>query len=85
MTLTVRWIDGKREPVCPPNPLYPNGIDIDLSRGASVTCSAALPYPALRIGGFAIDCPVCGQSAYITTAGRADDPRSIKVACKANA
>jgi hypothetical protein len=82
MTLTVRWIDGGREPRNPPDPSFPRGVTIDLSRGASATCSTPLPYPARRIGLFVVECAACGQSAAITTAGRPDDPRSITLACK---
>lgn len=81
MAHTIKWIDGKKSPQCAPNPAYPTGIDLDVSRGASKTCTVALPYPAKRIGAYRIECPVCGVSVGCTTAGRPDDPRSIKVAC----
>lgn len=80
--LEVKWIDRGVEPKCAPNPAYPEGIDIDASNGAQPTCSAALPYPAKRCGYFTVVCSVCKQSALITTAGRPDDPRSIKLACQ---
>jgi hypothetical protein len=82
MTLDIKWIDSGREPRCPPDPAYPHGVDLDLSNGASVACHAALPYPAPRCGYYSIRCDVCGLSALITTAGRADDPRSVKVECE---
>jgi hypothetical protein len=84
MTLKVEWIDSGLEPKIPPNPDFPRGVDLDLSAGAAKTCSVALPYPADRLGYFVIRCDVCGMSGMVTTAGRADDPRSIKVACKLN-
>lgn len=81
--LKVKWIDGKREPECPPNPDYPHGIDIDVSNGASKTCTTALRYPALRCGHHLVQCRVCKQRVMVTTAGRADDPRTVKIACMA--
>lgn len=78
----VKWIDGGREPQCTPNPAYPSGIDLDSSGGASKTCTVSLPYPAKRIGSYVVECPVCGAKTMCTTAGRVDDPRSIKVACR---
>ena len=80
--LKVTWHDAGREPKCAPDPAYPNGIDIDLSgRGALVTCKRDLPYPAKRCGQFFVYCETCGQNVVITTAGRPDDPRSVKLAC----
>ncbi len=82
MTLTVKWIDGEREPKSPPDPKYPEGIDLDISQGAERTCQTPLPYPAKRIGLYIITCNICGQRNLVTTAGRPDDPRSLKVACE---
>lgn len=81
--MKVTWIDRWREPQEPPNPDYPNGIDLDLSQGAGTgfTCAVDLPYPARRIGFYLIDCEICGQKLVVTTAGRPDDPRSVKIAC----
>jgi hypothetical protein len=79
MTLTIKWHDDGREPKCAPNPDYPKGIDT--SRGATRVCSTPLPYPAQRCGYFIVRCTRCNQSVAITTAGRPDDPRSIKLAC----
>jgi hypothetical protein len=41
-----------------------------------------LPYPAKRIGHYRIECELCGLRVACTTAGRPDDPRSIRIACK---
>ncbi len=82
MTFRVRWHDSGREPRCAPNPAYPNGVDMDCSEGAAATCTAALPYPARRCGFHHVECESCGLSVAITTAGRPDDPRSVKLACK---
>ena len=81
MTLKVEWIDRGREPQEPPNPAFPLGIDLDASAGAAKTCSTPLPYPARRCGLYLIKCDVCGNRIVVTTAGRIDDPRSVKVAC----
>jgi hypothetical protein len=79
--LHVRWVDGRAEPQCKPNPAYPKGIDLDLSEGAARTCETALPYPAKRIGTYIITCKVCGRKVACTTAGRPDDPRFLKMPC----
>ena len=79
---SIEWLDRGREPQNPPNPAYPNGIDLDDSGGAARTCTATLPYPAKRCGVFLIVCQVCGVRVAATTAGRIDDPRSVKIACQ---
>lgn len=81
----VKWRDWKRDPQCAPNPAYPTGIDLDTSGGAERTCTVVLPYPAKRCGVYVIDCPVCGLRYGCTTAGRPDDPKSIKLACRIEA
>jgi hypothetical protein len=47
------------------------------------TCSVALPHPAKRCGYYLVKCVACGQNALVTTAGRPDDPKSLKLACRA--
>jgi hypothetical protein len=79
--LEIFWIDHEREPKSPADPAYPKGIDIDLTRGRLEFCETNLPYPAPRCGMFSIKCRTCGFSTLITTAGRPDDPRSIKLPC----
>jgi hypothetical protein len=83
--LKVEWLDRGRVAQCPPNPDYPDGQDIDISLGAATTCEAELPYPAPRCGIWIVTCPGCGLSLGFTAAGRIDDPRRIKVPCKAGA
>jgi hypothetical protein len=78
---SVRWFDARQEPRCAPNPAYPDGIDLDCSGGAEVTCLVKLPYPAKRIGLYVVNCDVCNMNAACTTAGRPDDPRSIRLRC----
>lgn len=77
----VVWIDGRRFPKVAPNPAYPEGVDIEASRGAP-GCSTSLRYPADRIGQYYVDCLICGTNALITMAGRRDDPRWVKLPCK---
>ena len=78
----ITWIDGRAEPKNPPNPKYPFGIDLDMSRGADRSCLIMLPHPARRIGYYDIECAKCGLRVAVSTAGRVDDPRSARVACK---
>jgi hypothetical protein len=78
----VKWVDHYQEPRCAPNPDYPNGVDLDISGGETPFCFTDLPYPAKRIGLFEIKCMNCGQIVAVSTAGRPDDPRSIKMACQ---
>lgn len=77
----IEWTDYGREPQSKPNPAFPKGINLDTSMGAANTCLIDLPYPARRWGNYHITCKSCGLTAMVTTAGRYDDPRSLKVAC----
>lgn len=79
--MKIHWIDREREPQCPPDPKFPQGVDVDISAGAPMTCVTDLPYPAPRCGFYSIKCEKCGESVLVTTAGRPDDPRSVKIAC----
>lgn len=80
--LKVTWVDGKRWPQQPPNPAYPDGIDLPCVEPSRPSCRIALPYPAKRIGHFIVACETCGTVVLATTAGRPDDPRSITINCK---
>jgi len=82
MTLKVDWIDRGFDPTQAPDPRFPNGVDIDFARPDERTCKTSLPYPARRCGYFHISCDMCGKQCLLTTAGRPDDPRSIKVPCQ---
>jgi hypothetical protein len=83
MAIKVRWIDAHREPQCEPNPKYPKGMDVNLAlANERKCCVTTLPYPALRIGAYLVECDICGFRAYITTAGRPDDPRSARLPCR---
>ena len=79
---TIKWRDSGMWPRVQPNPQYPAGIDLDASNGAANTCTAPLPYPATRIGVYYVACNVCPARIACTTAGRSDDPRSIKLRCE---
>ncbi len=87
MKFKIRWIDRGREPQCAPNPLYPNGIDAACTTPSTSPslgqCRVDLPYPAKRCGLYLVKCETCGFTAAITTAGRSDDPRSVKLPCLA--
>jgi hypothetical protein len=77
------WIDRGREPQCKPDPQYPHGKDIPCGDPkAKKICMVTLPYPARRCGLWLVKCSICGYSALVTTAGRPDDPRSVKLPCK---
>jgi hypothetical protein len=80
--ITVDWIDSGHEPQLPPDPLFPNGRTIDISKGGSPTCTVSLPYPAKRCGQFLIICSGCGTRTMLSTAGRPDDPRSLRMPCR---
>lgn len=78
----VRWVDSGREPLCGANPNFLEGRDLDVSQGAERACTLDLPYPAKRVGTYVIECRKCRQQIGFTTAGRPDDPRRVKFACK---
>lgn len=77
----IEWTDSGREPQCAPNPNYLNGIDVGAQREGEPYCSLSLPYPAKRCGFYTVRCRLCDLSIVITTAGRADDPRSVTLPC----
>jgi hypothetical protein len=76
----IEWIDHGREPQCAPDPNYPEGKDVDC--GVEQSCLTPLPYPAKRCGLFVVTCYACGARVAVTTAGRPDDPRSVKLPCE---
>jgi len=78
----ITWLDHGREPQVAPNPLFPNGKDLDVTHGAEPNCFIELPYPAKRCGLYIIHCKTCDTITGVTTAGRPDDPRSVKLPCK---
>lgn len=80
----VNWLDAGREPQVAPDPRYPNGMDVDLTKGQTPNCRVDLECPAPRCGTYLVACNVCGIRVAITTAGRRDDPRSARIPCKIN-
>jgi hypothetical protein len=80
--LIAEWVDAGAFAQNPPNPDYPNGVDVDCSQGAADTCRIDLKCPAPRCGRWAISCKLCSFTGIVTTAGRADDPRSVTVPCQ---
>jgi hypothetical protein len=79
----IKWHRRGGPPQNPSNPKYPEGVHLDLSVGAAKTCRVELPYPTKPfLGLLVIVCETCGFKGTITTAGRPDDPRSIRIACK---
>lgn len=84
MTWDIHFIDGKREADGRADPKHPDGVDLNLTQHALQNrCCRSVPYPAPRCGLYQIVCRVCRLSAVVTVAGRADDPRSVTLACKA--
>lgn len=81
-SMKVEFIDSGREPLCKPDPAYPKGRDIDISDGAQHTCLVNIPYPAPRCGLMAVTCEKCDIRIALTVAGRPDDPRTVKIACR---
>ena len=77
----IDWIDRRRNPRSPPDPRYPEGMDICIAAGDGPTCSTLLGYPARRCGYYVVRCLRCGLTVTCTTAGRPDDPRSLTVNC----
>lgn len=80
-TLKIEWIDAGREAACPPDPAYPDGVNLVDNPEALAHCVTLLPYPAPRCGLWVVRCERCRKSVHITAAGRVDDPRSISMAC----
>ena len=72
---------GRGKARCEPNPKYPNGVHIELSKAGVPSCATDLPYPAPECGMWDVACQTCGNHMLITAAGRPDDPRSVRFPC----
>jgi hypothetical protein len=83
MTIDITFLDSGREPTQKPNPKYPTGMDVNCAKPGEKSCTFNLPYPAPRCGSYVAKCQTCGFTAAVTVAGRADDPRTLTVPCKA--
>lgn len=81
MSFDVEWRDAGLEAKVAPNPDYPLGKDLDLAGPSVAACKEPLPYPARRRGLYIVECNICGRRIGVTTAGRPDDPRSIRIPC----
>jgi hypothetical protein len=77
----VKWLDSGREPECRPDPEFPAGRDLPCMSPGLPNCRTALLYPAKRCGVYIVECTKCGIVVGVTTAGRPDDPRSVKINC----
>ena len=78
----IDWFPVGREARCEPHPDYPNGVHIDLSNAEQQTCTVPIPYPSPGRGSYVIACKLCKRAVSITADGMADDPCTLKIACK---
>jgi len=74
---------GRGKAQCPPDPNYPNGVRVSMAREGEEFCDVALPYPAPECGMWEVSCTECHSETLISAAGRADDPISVRLRCKA--
>lgn len=79
---TVMATGRRGPPQRPPDPRYPEGMDLTEAAPGVPSCRAELPYPAPERLVWIVRCRRCGLSLAITAAGRADDPRSVTVPCR---
>jgi hypothetical protein len=78
----VDFVDRNVPPMGVPDPAYPDGIDLDTTRGAPVqSCKLMLPYPSGKCGMLVVYCMFCGSRVTVSTVGRRDDPRSVRLTC----
>lgn len=80
IAVRVRFMDSGRT-ACPANPRYPKGVHIDFSHDSKRACLVLMPYPAPGCGYWIVSCQRCGQVNIVSAAGRADDPRTVKLRC----
>lgn len=78
----IRWAKRGDKARSPANPAYPAGMTVDLTGGRQPQCAVPLPYPAKEVGTWLVRCETCGFAAAVTAAGRADDPREVRLPCK---
>ena len=78
----VKFLSHGRKAQCQPDPKFPDGQVIDVSRNANQKCAVDVPYPAECIGAWMLTCKSCGRTVGITAAGRPDDPKGVIVDCK---
>lgn len=80
--LQISWTARGGKAQHPADRRWPQGVDLDISNGAAASCTTTLPYPAPCIGTHLVRCSECGATAAVTAAGRADDPRTLRVPCE---
>lgn len=84
MSIEVSFIDGGRLAQVKPDPAFPKGQRIILTRTAiEKSCTKNIPWPAPRCGFYKIKCMECGYTAAISVAGRPDDPCMVTMPCRA--
>jgi hypothetical protein len=76
---------GRGKAQCPPDPAFPDGVAVDMSRPGRPHCDLELPYPAPECGRWHVRCRQCFLVIAITAAGRPDDPRHLRIACLSGA
>jgi len=81
ISISVRWFKRGGKARCPANPAYPDGVVVDMTEGQARQCPVPLPYPAKEVGTWYVTCNTCGVKAAVTAAGRADDPREVRLPC----
>ena len=77
-----RWVDQERVSTYPADPAYPHGAAIDVALDAAHACRLALPSPTVGCGLWVIKCRRCHYALCVGTAGRPDDPCSVRIPCK---
>jgi hypothetical protein len=78
----VDWVDLHRSSDAPADPAFPAGSPIDVALDALRACRIELPWPAERCGIWLVTCQKCGLYIRLKTTGKADDPNSLRVACR---
>lgn len=82
MAVEISFNDSGRKATQPANPKYPNGVDVNAAPPGRKACTWNVPYPAPGVGTYSVVCKDCGYTALMSVAGRADDPRTIRIPCK---
>lgn len=78
----VKATNRRGPPKCPPNPAYPNGVEVNLASPGERFCLATLPYPAPERLVWHVTCRACGFRVGVTAAGRPDDPTGVRIPCQ---
>jgi hypothetical protein len=68
-------------PAHPATPGFENGTDLDLARDAASWCTASCPPWPGKLGMLHLRCQHCDVTVDLTTAGRADDPKLVRLPC----